>query len=442
MFISLTKENKNSYSAIYLCEMLKSFKSEFVRNIMALMSATFVAQILNYLLAPVITRLYTPEEFAELGIFLRIVGIGAALATLRYEQALPVVKNDSHSFRLFRFVLRVIGIVSAVSALLIIIPFLTDDNLEGYIMYGLIPLGIGLTAYFALGTNWLLRFKRVSIIGWTRVLNALGASLFKIVFGFFQIGYLGLIYGTVIGLFVGVFPIYKVTRKDQNKYMIPRKSKRNAIIALNYIDFPKINLPHGILDYSRDLIVAILFLYLFSKEEYGLYDHSFRMLRIPLILVGTALGQMFFQRCAEMINKGQNVRPLILKSLKMLVLIAIVPFGLLALYGEEIFAFVFGAEWRGSGIFSEIMAFWFAMNFIISPITSLPLILRRQASFFKLAIFGTVLMIASILFPVYLFEANILETIWVLSIGQALYLLVVIFAVLGYLRKFESEKND
>ncbi len=409
---------------------------------MALMSATFVAQILNYLLAPVITRLYTPEEFAELGIFLRIVGIGAALATLRYEQALPVVKNDSHSFRLFRFVLRVIGIVSAVSALLIIIPFLTEDNLEGYIMYGLIPIGIGLTAYFALGTNWLLRFKRVSIIGWTRVLNALGSSLFKIVFGFFQIGYLGLIYGTVIGLFVGVFPIYKVTRKDQNKYMIPRKSKRNAIIALNYIDFPKINLPHGILDYSRDLIVAILFLYLFSKEEYGLYDHSFRMLRIPLILVGTALGQMFFQRCAEMINKGQNVRPLILKSLKILVLIAIVPFGLLALYGEEIFAFVFGAEWRGSGIFSEIMAFWFAMNFIISPITSLPLILRRQASFFKLAIFGTVLMIASILLPVYLFDANILETIWVLSIGQALYLLVVIYAVLGYLRKFESEKID
>jgi teichuronic acid exporter len=421
--------------------MLKHLKSEFVRNIGALISATFIAQILSYLAAPIITRLYSPEEFGELGIFLRIVAIGAALATLRYEQAIPIIKNDSHSFRLFKFVVRLIVIISAASTVIIAVPFLLGLNGNYFIMYALIPIGIALSSYFLLGTNWLLRFKKVKHIGLSRVLTALGSSVSKIIFGVFNLGFIGLIYGTVIGFLIGILPIKQIVKKDNAKFQIASKAKRNALIAKQHIDFPKINLPHGILDYTKDLIVAVLFIHLFTKEEYGLYDHTYRMLRLPLALIGTALGQMFFQRCAEMINKGEDVRPLILKSLKTLSLIAIVPFGILMLFGEDIFPLVFGHQWAESGRFSEIMSVWFALNFIISPITSLPLILKRQGSFFKLAIFGSIFMIVSILVPAYVFQANIIETIWVLSIGQTLYLAVVIYAVLGYLKKFENEKD-
>ena len=66
--------------------MLKSFnlKSEVLKNIIVLTSGTFFAQLVAYVLMPVITRLYTPDESAELGLFLRIIGVGAAIATARY----------------------------------------------------------------------------------------------------------------------------------------------------------------------------------------------------------------------------------------------------------------------------------------------------------------------------------------------------------------------
>ena len=72
---------------------------------------------------------------------------------------------------------------------------------------------------------------------------------------------------------------------------------------------------------------------------------------------------------------------------------------------------------------------------------SYPIPITLTRSLFKLAIFGSIFMIVSILVPAYVFQANIIETIWVLSIGQTLYLAVVIYAVLRYLKKFENEKD-
>ena len=58
-----------------------NLKSEFFKYIVVLMSGTAMAQLFAYIFAPVITRLYTPAEVAELGLFLRIVGVGAAMAS-------------------------------------------------------------------------------------------------------------------------------------------------------------------------------------------------------------------------------------------------------------------------------------------------------------------------------------------------------------------------
>src|SRR5690606_39670666 len=73
--------------------------SDLLKYIMVLMSGTLIAQLLGFIFAPIITRLYTPAEAGELGLFIRVISFGAAIGTLRYEQALPILKADTHSFR-------------------------------------------------------------------------------------------------------------------------------------------------------------------------------------------------------------------------------------------------------------------------------------------------------------------------------------------------------
>ena len=66
------------------------------------MSGTVIAQAISYLIAPILTRLYTTSEMGELAFYMRLIGFISAIATLRYEAALPLPKNDSHSFLLYR----------------------------------------------------------------------------------------------------------------------------------------------------------------------------------------------------------------------------------------------------------------------------------------------------------------------------------------------------
>jgi len=421
-----------------------NLKSEFVKNIAVLMSGTVMAQFLGYIFSPIITRIYSPEEGAELGLFIRIVAIIAAFATMRYELALPIIKNDSHSFRLYRLALRMALIVVGIAALAVLIPFGMSIKIDAKIFYLLIPIGVLFTAINNLGTYWAIKNKIFETISYTRVTNSLVASLSKIGLGWLGFGSAGLIIGMVAGAVVSTFWFVRNFFRAKKEHNVSSNSPRNYLLAKEYKEFPKVNLPHVLMDLSRDLLVAILLLQIFSKEDFGLYDLSFRMLRMPLILVGVALGQVFFQKCAEKINNNEDVLPIMKQAVKTLVLLSIVPFTILFFFAEDIFAFVFGESWRGAGVYAEIMTPWFMLNFISSPITSLPVILRRQASFFKLAIFGSSLMILSIVIPYYFFKSNVQTTLWVLSLTMSVYLVFLIFKVFSYAKSANNKlaKNE
>ena len=391
------------------------------------MSGTVLAQLMTYLFAPIISRLYTPEEFGDLAIFMRIVGVGAAIATLRYEPALPIVKGDSQSFRLYRFALRSTIIVTLISLIVIIIPATMSSDLSSALYYILLPVALLFMAIYNIGTNWAIRHKRFKLISYTKVANNLSAGLMKMLFGWLKMGYIGLVIATVAGVGLSTIWFIRDFFRAKDLYRIKSRSPGNFILAKEHKDYPLINLPHAAMDLGRDLLIAVLILELFSKADLGLYDYSFKMLRLPLVLAGMAIGQVFLQRCAEKVNNNQEIVSMISKAVISLALLSIAPFVIVFFYGEEMFAFVFGEEWREAGKYSEIMAPWFMVNFIASPISTLPLILNKQRVFFKLGMFGTLLMIGTMAIPKLVYNASIETTIWIVSLTQAGYLLFVIF---------------
>lgn len=411
-----------------------SLKSDVVKYVLVLMSGTVMAQLIAYVFAPVITRLYTPEEVGELGLFIRIVSLGAALATARYEQAFPVVKTDQHSFRLYLFAVRIAVVVSIVSILLVIVPALIARDVNSVLFFSLIPIGIFSLAVYNIGTNWSIRMKLFRIISYSKITNVLTSSAIKVGFGFLKLGSTGLLFAMIIGQVLSNFWFVKDFFMTKKNYNIKSKSPRNYLLAKQYKDFPTINLPHVLVDLGKDLLVAVLILQLFSKGDYGLYDHSYRMLRLPLIFIGLAIGQVLFQQSAERLNRGQAVTPLLLKSVKTLVIFSVIPFGIVFFFGEELFTFVFGDKWGLSGRYSEIMSIWFMVNLISSPISSLPNVLRKQKEFFILGLISAGIMITSIAVPP-LFHATVETTLWILSGSQAAYQLFVIYMVFRYARR-------
>ena len=56
--------------------------STFFRNVATLVSGSALAQLVGLACAPILTRLYTPEDFGLLGIFMAVSAVAATIATL------------------------------------------------------------------------------------------------------------------------------------------------------------------------------------------------------------------------------------------------------------------------------------------------------------------------------------------------------------------------
>ncbi len=69
-------------------------KNNFAKRVSLLIGATAVAQLILILSMPLLTRLYTPEDFGLLAIYSSILAVISVVASLCYESAIPLPKND------------------------------------------------------------------------------------------------------------------------------------------------------------------------------------------------------------------------------------------------------------------------------------------------------------------------------------------------------------
>ena len=366
----------------------KQLKSDYFKSLSVLLSGTLIAQVIGYAIAPLLTRLYTTAEMGELALYMRITGFIAAIATLRYESALPIPKNDGHSYLLYRISLLISFIVLGISSILLIsliLAGITPGFSWWYVL--LIIFGSAAIVVINIGTNWSVRTGTFSLISRQKIVNSLFSNTLKWGFAYFSMGYFGLIVATFIGYFLSSFEFIFSYRGLKRKYSQLKSRKKTWVLLKDHREFPLLNLPHILVDHGRDILIATLILAYFSESIYGSFSHSYAMLRIPSMLIGVSLSQVFYNQAIKLYNENKRMLPLLKKTIGMLIGISIIPFTILYLFGEPIFAWIFGVNWAEAGSYSETMSFWLMVSFVISPISALPMILKKQKIAF---VFGTI----------------------------------------------------
>lgn len=408
----------------------KQLKSDYFKSLSVLLSGTLIAQVIGYAIAPLLTRLYTTAEMGELALYMRITGFIAAIATLRYESALPIPKNDGHSYLLYRISLLISFIVLGISSILLIsliFAGVTPGFSWWYVL--LIILSSATIVIINIGTNWSVRTGTFSLISRQKIINSLFSNTLKWGFAYLSLGYLGLILATFIGYFLSCFEFIFSFRGLKKKYSKLRSRKKTWVLLKDHREFPLLNLPHILVDHGRDMLIATLILAYFSESIYGSFSHSYAMLRIPSMLIGVSLSQVFYNQAIKLYNENHRMLPLFKKTIGMLVAISIVPFTILFLYGEPIFAWIFGSNWSDAGSYSETMSFWLMVSFVISPISALPMILKKQKIAF---VFGSISALIQIIplfvIPEFFGKTNesFVLSLQVISYTQAFWFLLVL----------------
>ena len=99
-------------------------KSEFGKNVLTLMTGITIAQAIPIAISPILTRIYTPEDFGVFALFVAISSIIGSVACGRYELAIMLPKKDENAINIFALGF----IITCVACLILLILAITLND--------------------------------------------------------------------------------------------------------------------------------------------------------------------------------------------------------------------------------------------------------------------------------------------------------------------------
>lgn len=362
----------------------------FAKSVATLTLGTAFAQALSVAAMPLLTRLYTPADFGSLAVFMAISGVVAIAVTLRYETAVLPAKNEQESATI---VLLCLVCTAVLSILLIGMSTLlptsalhllsADDEVASWLPAAVLT-GASIAA-MATAQAWLNRHKKYRQMAGLRVAQS------TIIIG------LGLIFGTTLryqqGLILAQMLACAVTAGIALWYARSAAKcwRRADIKSVTHIhaNAPKYLLFTALLDTITLQLPVVLIASWFSQDMAGQFSMAWRVLMLPMGLIGAAVGQVFLQHFAEVQTQPQAARNLLTRTWRTLLFVGFAPMFLIFIFGEDVFKWVFGDSWEEAGRIASIMAPMLLAMFISSPTsgTYIVLGLQRHGLFFGVVTF-------------------------------------------------------
>lgn len=370
---------------------IKQFKeSEFLRNAGTLMSGTVFAQGISVFTAPVLYRIYDKVDYGTLGLYIAISGVIGVFSTMQYSAAILLEKNEEDAKQVI-WLNRIINICVALLAGVIILlgadiiaHYLNNPNITMWLI--LVPISIFFGGQNAIFRVWANRKKEYKILTFNTILIAILIPCISIPVGLYNNGPLGLFLGLLSSHVIPpIILFFHFSKKDNLGFSILDITKVKQL-SNKYIQFPKYTLPSEFINrFSNHLPVFMLSTFV-GAETVGVYNLAVRMLGLPITFISSAIGEVFRQKASVDYNKYGNCKSFFIKTLKSLLLISILPFTILVIFGPDLFAIVFGEKWKQAGIFARILSIMFLANLITSPLTFLYFIANKQREDFILHI--------------------------------------------------------
>ncbi len=416
-------------------------KSEFFRNVFTLISGTTLAQIISLAIYPVLSRMYTPDDFGVFALYMSILTITNIMATAKYELAILMPGSDREGMNL-------VGLSAGITVLFsltLMVPVLLlnrkvaaalgNENIAIWLY--LIPASTFLNGLYQSLNYWSIRKQRFRNITFANLLQSLSNSAVKLGAGALVRGPFGLIAGVLTGQFAGLLTFFlNFIMKDRTKLKWIRKSRMNSL-AGEYYRFPKYNMLLGINNSVSGSLPVFVLTAWFSTAVAGLYSFGFTMIFRPMNLVTTALTQVFSQRVISKANMGQPILEDVRRLFVRMVQFSLLPFGLVAGFAPFLFRVVFGPEWQTAGEYTRILLPWLFAVFLSAPLAFLPDLFKKQGQALLIDIVKLLLRAAALFAGVYF--GDIFVTLLLLS---GVSLIVIVYQIIWYFNLAKKQSRE
>ncbi|MBD7960321.1 oligosaccharide flippase family protein [Comamonas sp. Sa2CVA6] len=341
-----------------------------------------MAQAIPIAISPILTRLYSPEEFGRFALYMAVALIASVLVTGRYELAILLPRQDRDALHIAALAMALSIAISAV--LLLVVLFLAqpiavllgDAALAPWLYW--VPastLLLGLYQSLNYWSNRKAQYKRLAI---SRTVQSGSAALAQLGSGYAGSGAVGLVGGQITGQVLATSVLARLIWREDHGLIRTLRPLRSVALAKKYINFPKyLIVAHGFNTASGQMPVLLLSA-LFNTTAAGFFTLTQRVMAAPMALVAGALGDVFRQEASQAYMRQGQCKAIYQKTFKRLLLISIVPFTIFFFVAPALFAWMFGEQWRVAGEYAQILTPMAFLQFITSPLSSMFMLAEKQ----------------------------------------------------------------
>jgi len=382
------------------------------RATLTLIAGSSLAQLLPLALAPLLTRLYPPQQFGLYHLFAAVLANVAVVACARYEFALPQAADETEAADLRALCLRILAIVTALSLPCALVWALAIGALWPLWL----PPGLAALGTVSLATLNASREGRFRPMAVARVVQYGGGAALQVLLGWLHAGVVGLIVGPIAAA-LAALGVLRLPLRAQ----APGITRERLLdVARRHRDFPLLNTPHAFLGALQDTLSVALIAGFAGPAAAGAWGLCVRVLKAPASLVGGSLSQALYPRLsAAGPGATRAARTAVAQSIAVLAAIALPLVLLLWWLAPPLFVWAFGSQWREAGDLGRALALYIGMHFIASPLAVVTMAWNAQAFALRISLVGQLLFVAALAAGLAL--GGLVLGGWLVSIVMALY---------------------
>lgn len=397
-----------------------------------LIIATFIAQLLPALLSPVLTRIYTPENFGFYSLMLSISGLMVIVFSAKYELAILLPKNDLDIRHVVQLTLSTIVFLTCIS--IVIASLLNVFGLfTNYYILIIIAIFFSLfCAFYNVASYILIYLKTFKALSINRLLKSVITIVTSIIFGLYFKSINGLIIGALVGQITSTVGAFYIINSKSIVFSSLYKNYQLSNLklkAIEYSRFPKFSLPSDLINSFISQLPLIIILNYFGSKEAGYFSFVYTVIGLPLTVLSGAILDTFKQRATEEFKLNNSCIKAYKSTFLLLFIIGVLPTIIILIWGQVLFSLIFGSNWSVSGTYASILMIMFFIKFLSSPLSYTFILANKQKLDFKLHLIMMLLVVLTIVLCVLIFK-QISFLIWGFTISFSFVYLV--YLILSY----------
>lgn len=353
--------------------------SGYKKNVLTMVGARVVAQAIPILLTPLLTRIYSPEEFGIFAVYSTVASFVAMISNGRYclSIILPKSKDKAETLVLISSLFTIFtGVLFSIILIFIGKNFFSALNIESVIQYTpfLIVTIILVGLYEAL-FYYGLREKMYRILAVNVIVQASVLIVLRLTSGYMGYTSVGLIL-SYLGSYLVSYILLLVRSKIQINFKDLKKNSKHLLSE--YSNFPRFSLLSDILSTLANNSPNIFLNKIFGSTSAGYFSISDKVLGSPIWFVTSSVGDVFKQEASEQYRNGGSCKTVFTKTSRALFLIGIVPFLLIVLFVPTFVPFLFGENWAPAGEYIRIFSVMYFSSFVVNPVSYIIFIVNKQ----------------------------------------------------------------